>query len=78
MLHKSINQALADLETIQQKIVKELSQKEVDIFEYHKLLLQDEDLLNAVEIMVRKEKINVAFVWLKQIKKKDWNILRIY
>ncbi|MRT92764.1 phosphoenolpyruvate--protein phosphotransferase [Ancylomarina sp. 16SWW S1-10-2] len=69
LLHQSINRVIVDLETIQQKITKELNKDKAEIFEYHKLLLRDQDLLKEVEETVRKEKINVAFVWSSQIEK---------
>jgi len=77
LLHQSINRVIVDLETIQQKITKELNKEEAEIFEYHKLLLRDQDLLNEVEETVRKEKINVAFVWSSQIKKLEAEYLKM-
>jgi phosphoenolpyruvate-protein phosphotransferase/dihydroxyacetone kinase phosphotransfer subunit len=69
LLHQSIGRVIGDLEAIQKKITRELTKEKAEIFDYHKLLLQDQDLLKEVEDTVRNEKINAAFVWLSQIKK---------
>lgn len=69
LLHQSIDRVSNELEIIQKKISHDLTKEKAEIFDYHKLLLQDQDLLKEVEDTVRNEKINVAFVWSSQIKK---------
>lgn len=69
LLHQSIDRVIQELETIQKKITRELTEEKAEIFDYHKLLLQDQDLLKEVEDTVRNKKINVAYVWYSQIKK---------
>jgi phosphocarrier protein FPr len=69
LLHQSIDRVIQELDNLQKKIARDLSKEKAEIFDYHKLLLQDQDLIQEVENIVRNEKINVAFVWSSQIKK---------
>lgn len=69
LLHQSIDRVIQELGVIQKKITRELTKEKAEIFDYHKLLLQDQDLLKDVEDTVRNEKINAAYVWYGQIKK---------
>lgn len=75
LLHQSIDRVIQELGAIQKKITSELTKEKAEIFDFHKLLLQDQDLLKEVEDTVRNEKFNVAYVWNGQIKKLETEYL---
>ena len=53
----------ADLLSIRDRISRELSEAEAEIYDAHLLILDDPDLLGAVEKGIRKERRNAAWVF---------------
>lgn len=60
-LGDAIEKAQKQLQDLYEKAVKEVGQASAAIFEVHQMMIEDEDYMDAIHNMIRKEKINAEF-----------------
>jgi len=60
---KALVQTLQQILEIQEKVLKNLSAKEADIFEAHLLMLEDQVLVDEVIRMIRDQKVNADYAF---------------
>ncbi len=61
--HAALEASRADLVSIRDRIARELSESEAEIYSAHLLILEDPELRRAVERGIRKERRNAAWVF---------------
>lgn len=64
---EAIGKTRAQIQELQQKILKILSEKDSKIFDAHLLILDDRTLMDEIEDTVRKDKKNIDYVFSKTI-----------
>lgn len=60
-INKAVKQAQEQLKNLYEKAVREVGTGNAAIFEVHQMLLEDEDYLESVYNMIRKEKVNADY-----------------
>ena len=54
--HKAQEKAIAQLEKLQEKALREVGEEEAGIFEVHAMMLQDPDMVDMIEGLIREER----------------------
>ncbi len=57
----AVERSKNQLKALYEKAVKEVGQASASIFEVHQMMLEDEDYMEAIENMIRTEKVNAEF-----------------
>ncbi len=60
-LERAKEQALQELSEIYEKALKEVGETHAEIFEVHRMLLEDDDYLDAILEMIRKQNVNAEY-----------------
>jgi phosphoenolpyruvate-protein phosphotransferase len=66
-LRTALDVAVQELDRIAAQTRRKLGTAEADIFEVHRLILQDPELVDAVQKQIRQTAHNAAYVWWKTI-----------
>jgi phosphotransferase system enzyme I (PtsI) len=61
--HDALEASRADLSSIRDRIARELSEAEAEIYNAHLMILEDPDLVRAVEQGIREQRRNAAWVF---------------
>lgn len=58
---EATKEAMLQLDALYQKAVKEVGETNAEVFEVHKMMLEDADYVDSVENMIRMQEINAEF-----------------
>ena len=67
--HEALSKTRTQIQELQSKIQRILSEKDSKIFDAHLLIIDDKILMDEIENTVRKEKSNIDFVFSKTIQR---------
>ena len=60
-IEQARKQAIKQLEALYEKAVKEVGEASAAIFEVHRMMIEDEDYLDAIDNMIKTEKVNAEY-----------------
>lgn len=60
-IEQARKQAIKQLEALYEKAVKEVGEASAAIFEVHRMMIEDEDYLDAINNMIKTEKVNAEY-----------------
>ncbi|MEM3586548.1 MAG: dihydroxyacetone kinase phosphoryl donor subunit DhaM, partial [Candidatus Jordarchaeaceae archaeon] len=58
----AIDQAISEIDGIRKKVEESGNKNEAQIFEFHKMILQDKNLINEIRTKISEEKVNAEYV----------------
>ncbi|MFZ0546653.1 MAG: phosphoenolpyruvate--protein phosphotransferase [Candidatus Promineifilaceae bacterium] len=67
-LETAVRQAQAELKGVVEQVTKQVGPAEAEIFEAHRLILQDPDLMTAAKEIVLGQGVNAEYAWEQVIK----------
>ena len=60
-IEQARKQAIKQLEALYEKAVKEVGEASAAIFDVHRMMIEDEDYLDAIDNMIKTEKVNAEY-----------------
>ncbi|MDR3210911.1 MAG: phosphoenolpyruvate--protein phosphotransferase [Planctomycetota bacterium] len=54
-------EALKQIQSLQEKALQEVGEKDAAVFEIHQMMLEDQDYLDSVQAIIKKERVNAEY-----------------
>ena len=76
-LKHAIDKVTIDLDMLQSKVAREIDKKHAKIFDFHKVILHDIDLLQEIELSLNSDLVNVEYIVQNVFHRKENQIRNI-